>query len=62
MNGKGDKWRDGTNLETYRINFDKIFRSRESIEQVLSENDKLRFEADRDSMSHSEFLKFVKRK
>ena len=26
QNGKGDKWRKGTNFSKYRENYDKIFR------------------------------------
>jgi hypothetical protein len=60
MNGKGDKWRKGVNFKVYGENYDRIFRKKETPSLTNEELNEL--EVNKDTLSHSEFLKIRARK
>jgi len=58
MAGKGPQLRKGANLNAYWDNYDNIFKPKK---EVLSDKDEEKYLDDKNSMSHSEFLKISKR-
>lgn len=61
MAGKGDKWRQGTDFDAYRNNFDAIFKPKKADPCQLTDKDIAEFEENRASMSYSEFSKIKAR-